>query len=92
MCLTSDQRAAFIGFDIWPIKAAAQTDRCVKHYLKERLRASTGAGAKRGGLKGAQCAQEKKYPLIIYDERVSLRHLNLMTLANVASVLLYISL
>jgi len=80
VCLTSDQRAAFIGFDIWPIKAAAQTGRCVKHYLKERLRASAGAGAKRGGLKGAQYVQEKKYPLIISDERVSLRHLNLMTL------------
>jgi hypothetical protein len=43
-------------------KTAAQTDRCVKHYLKERLRASTWAGAKRGGLKGAQCVQEKNTP------------------------------
>jgi len=43
-------------------KTAAQTDRCVKYYLKERLRASTWAGAKRGGLKGAQCVQEKNTP------------------------------
>jgi hypothetical protein len=56
VCLTSDQQAAFIGFDIWPIKAAAQVGRRVKHICR------------------------KKYPLTISDERVSLSHINLMTL------------
>ncbi len=32
------------------------------------------------GFKGTQSFLKKKYPLIISDERVSLSHLNLMTL------------
>ena len=78
MCPSSDQKAAFIGFDIWPIKAAAQIGRRVKGITKN-FSAHPGAGVKRGGIESAR--SRKKYPLTISGERVSLSHLNLMTLA-----------
>ena len=77
MCPSSDQKAAFIGFDIWPIKAAAQIGRRVKGITKN-FSAHPGAGVKRGGIESAR--SRKKYPLTISGERVSLSHLNLMTL------------
>ena len=79
MCPSSDQKAAFIGFDIWPIKAAAQIGRRVKGITKN-FSAHPGAGVKRGGIESAR--SRKKYPLTISGERVSLSHLNLMTLAS----------
>ena len=78
VCPSSDQKAAFIGFDIWPIKAAAQIGRRVKGITKN-FSAHPGAGVKRGGIESAR--SRKKYPLTISGERVSLSHLNLMTLS-----------
>ena len=86
VCPSSDQKAAFIGFDIWPIKAAAQIGRRVKGITKN-FSAHPGAGVKRGGIESAR--SRKKYPLTISGERVSLSHLNLMTLGSCRGFVLH---
>jgi len=73
--------AAFIGFNIWPIKAAAQNGRCVKCFKKVFRAPGRGRVQGGAGLKARIYSRRKKYPLTISDERISLRHLNLMTLA-----------
>jgi len=52
-------------------------------FLMEKLCARRGRAQVGAGLK-AHNMYKKKYPLIISDERVSLRHLNLMTLPHAA--------
>jgi hypothetical protein len=55
--VASITRVAFTGFDIWPVKAAAQFGCCVKRNSKLFL-----LRARRGGHKGARKSVKKIPP------------------------------
>jgi len=63
-------------------KTAAQNSRCVKCFMKVFRAPGRGRVQGGAGLKARALKIRKKYPLIISDERVSPRQLNLMTLGR----------